>query len=483
VSVPPLRLLFLSAEMAPIAQSGGLGDAVSGLARALVERGHEVTCVLPAYRTAIEHPACPSLQDVGALQLGLPDGELHGRWLAGRMIFEDGLGLDLRLLDLPELFDRDGLYGDDDGPFSDEALRFATFARAGAALAVELLPDVVILHDWHCALAACHLREVHAAAAEGIRIVQVVHNGAYQGRFEAQAMEVTGLPPELFSPEGLEFFGDLCLLKGGLLWSDRIVAVSPTYAEELTLPEFGGGLEGLYAHRREALVGVANGIDTQRFDPARDSALAATFDSEQPAGKDACRSALLAELGLADPGPGQLLAAVGRFATQKGWDVLADSVESLVREGASLALLGDGDPEIAARLRGLAERYPERVGLFVGWDEDFARRLYAGADVVLLPSRFEPCGLVQLMSQRYGTLPVAHAVGGLVDTIEDGHTGVLFAPLTPEALVAAVTRAAALFESQGSAAVRGRLLALDVSWRLPAERWERALLELTRAGN
>jgi len=476
-----MRILFLSAELAPLAQSGGLGDAASGLARALVQRGHDVVCALPGYRTALDSPRCPSLEDAGEVTLDLPQSELHGRWRAGTLMFEDGVALGLRLLDVPELYDRDGLYGDATGAYVDEALRFASFARAGAALAAELAPDVVVAHDWHSALAPCLLREVHGAAARGVATVQVVHNGAYQGRFEAQAMEVTGLPPALFNSDGLEFHGDLCLLKAGLLWADKIVTVSPTYAREVRMPEFGEGLEGVYEHRRKALVGIANGIDTLRFDPATDSALAAPFDRDDPAGKQACRSALLEELGLDAPAHGRLLAAVGRFATQKGWDVLADAVEPLIERGATLALLGDGDPAIAAQLRDLAERHPRKVGLFVGWDEAFARRLYAGADCTLIPSRFEPCGLVQLLSQRYGALPVAHAVGGLVDTIEDGRNGILFTPLTANEMTAAVDRAAQLVERRGPTTVCQELLALDVSWKRPAKAWETVLDDAVRA--
>jgi starch synthase len=294
-------------------------------------------------------------------------------------------------------------------------------------------------------------------------------------------MEVTGLPARLFNSDGLEFHGDLCLLKAGLQWAERIVTVSPSYAREVRGAGFGAGLEGVYEHRREALVGIANGLDTERFDPSTDVALAAPFDNADCAGKDACRVALLEELGLDAPAPGRLLAAVGRFATQKGWDVLADSVEPLLEAGASLALLGEGDPLIAQRLLELAARHPRRVGLIVGWDEAFARRLYAGADCTLIPSRFEPCGLVQLLSQRYGALPIAHAVGGLIDTIEDGRSGILFTELTAEALTAAVERAARLIERQGSAAIRARLLALDVSWRRPAQLWEGLLVDAIRA--
>lgn len=472
---PRLRLHFAAAELAPLALSGGLGEAVAGLARALAGRGHAVTCLLPAHRRVLDSPALPPLEEAGAVRLPVPDGEgdLAGRWLEGRLG-----ALRLLLLDLPALYDRPGLYGAGD---PDEALRFTAFARAAAARAAAEAPHALVAHDWHAALSLACLRTLHDfGAARAVGAVQVVHNSAYQGRFAAAAMPLTGLPGELFHPDALEFWGDLCLLKGGLVWADRIVTVSPTHAQELQTSAFGGGLEGLYRWRAHRLSGIANGIDVERHDPATDAALPARYDAQYPKPKGLCRDGLLAALGLARPAPGRLLAGIGRLAEQKGWDVLADAIPALVAQGASLALLGDGDPVLAERLRAAARRFPERVAVTIGWDEALARRLYAGADCVLVPSRFEPCGLVQLVAQRYGTLPVAHGVGGLADTIEDGVTGVLFAPLTPEALVAAAERAARLLASPGADAVVRRLLALDVSWRTPAAAYESVLAAASR---
>lgn len=471
-----LRLHFAAAELAPLALSGGLGEAVAGLARALAARGHELTCLLPAHRRALESPDLPPLVDAGPVRLPVADGEgdLVGRWLEGRLG-----ALRVLLLDLPALYDRPRLYDGTAG--ADEALRFTAFARAVAARAAAEAPDVLVAHDWHAALALACLRTLHDfGAARAVGCVQVVHNSAYQGRFAASAMPLTGLPPELFHPEALEFWGDLCLLKGGLVWADRIVTVSPTHAEELQTAAFGGGLEGLYRWRARRLVGIANGIDIERHDPATDPALPARYDAQYPKPKGACRQALLGALGLAAPGPGRLLAAIGRLAEQKGWDVLADAIPLLVEQGASLALLGDGDPALAERLRAAARRWPDRVAVAIGWDESLARRIYAGADCVLVPSRFEPCGLVQLVAQRYGTLPIAHRVGGLVDTIEDGVSGLLFAPLTPAALAGAAERAARLLQEQGADKVARRLLGLDVSWREPAARYEAVLAAAAR---
>lgn len=475
--IPRLRLHFATAELAPLALSGGLGEAVAGLARALAARGHEVTCLLPAHRSALESPALPALEEAGAVRLPVADGEgdLTGRWLEGR------LGpLRLLLLDLPALYDRPGLYVGGGDPH--EALRFIAFARAAAARAAAETPHVLVAHDWHAALSLACLRTLHDfGPARAIGCVHVVHNSAYTGRFAGAAMALTGLPAELFHPDALEFWGDLCLLKGGLVWSDRIVTVSPRHAEELQSPAFGGGLEGLYRWRAHRFSGIANGIDVERHDPATDPALPARYDAQYAKPKGACREELLAALGLTAPPPGRLFAGIGRLAEQKGWDVLAEAIPALVARGASLALLGDGDPAIAERLRAAARAFPGRVAVAIGWDEALARRIYAGADCLLVPSRFEPCGLVQLVAQRYGTLPVAHRVGGLADTIEDGTTGVLFEPLTAEALVAAAERAARLLAARGDTLVR-RLLSLDLSWARPAEAHESVLAAASREG-
>jgi starch synthase len=467
-----MRIFFAASELAPLAQSGGLGDAVSGLARALAARGHDVVALLPAYQSALAHPDCPALHPAGELALSGPNGPLRGRWLAGTLAPR----LELRLLDMPAFFARPALYG-----HTDDAARFIAFARAAAQRAHEERPDVIAAHDWHAALALCGLRVLYdRGPTRGVGAVQVVHNNAYQGRVPAAAFAWTGLPPELFAPDALEFFGDLSLLKGGLVWADRIVAVSPGYAREIQTPELGMGLEGVYQLRRQRLLGIANGLDVERFDPATDAALPERFHSGSLAGKRVCRDAALAELGLEKPEPGRFLAGIGRLTGQKGWDVLVDALPALVEAGASLALLGDGERAIADALTAATARFPGRVRAVLGWDEARARRLYAGADAVLVPSRFEPCGLVQLTAQRYGALPVAHRVGGLADTIRDGESGVLFAPLDAAHLVAGAERAAELVRERGPERVLRELLRTDVSWARPAAQWEATLAEVAR---
>lgn len=487
-----MHVMFVCSELAPLCQSGGLGDAASGLARALGAMGHEVTVVLPGYRAALASGACPRLVDGGPVHLSLGPLGFQGRFLCGTLF----PGVEVALLDLPQLFDRPGLYGEGGRDYGDNGLRFVALCRAAAYRAEAEHPDVVVAHDWHAALTLAMLRtSLDRGANRSIGTVQVVHNNAHQGRYPPEMMSITGLAADLFHVDGVEAWGTLCLLKGGIMWADRIVAVSPRYARELQTHDFGEGLEGAYRARAHRLVGIVNGIDDTRFDPQTDAALPANFSAEDLAGKAKCREALLQRCGLDAPPPGLLVAAIGRLAQQKGWDVLWRALDGLVAHGASVALLGDGAPNIAAALREKHERLPRRVFFRASYDDALARQMYAGADVMLVPSRFEPCGLVQLIAQRYGTVPVAHATGGLVDTIHDPMaqpartgtdafdpwrrgTGVLFSPLSPENLVLAVERVRKVAESGRLPEVQRRLLQLDVSWDGPTQSWLALLQEV-----
>ena len=491
-----MKILFVSAELAPLAQSGGLGDAVSGLARALGALGHEVTCLLPAYRQLLRSPACPRLAERSPMRLTFRPGDGSAFEVSGRVLHGNLFpGVDVAAVDLPSLYDRPSIYG-----HADDGLRFVALARAAAYVADAIHPDVVVAHDWHGALAIGVLRtSLDRGPTRGIGTVQVVHNNAHQGRFPASLMPHTGLALDLFHANGVESWGELNLLKCGAIFADRIVAVSPSYSKEIQTAAFGEGLEGMYRSRAHRLRGIVNGIDAARFDPASDAALPAHFSAAAPEGKALCRQALLAELSLHEPAPGMLFTAIGRLAAQKGWDVLLFALEGLLQKGATIALLGDGDKDLATQLHLKARQHPSRVCFRSAFDEGLSRRLYAGADAVLVPSRFEPCGLVQLIAQRYGTLPIGHATGGLQDTIRDpfftplkraeevedpwkSATGVLFSPLNAQALVDGAARVGALGASGRLKEVQRRLMAKDVSWDGPAQSWEAILTEVSTEG-
>jgi starch synthase len=487
-----MHVMFVSSELAPLCQSGGLGDAVSGLARALGQMGHEVTCVIPAYRSALQSQVCPRLIEGGHIKVAFPGFEMNGHFLVGSLF----PGVEVQLLDIPALYDRAGLYGEGGHDYWDNPLRFITLCRAAAYRAEAEQPDVVVAHDWHAGLTLCMLRTaLDRGANRKIGTVQVVHNNAHQGRVPAELMGLTGLARDLLHVDGLEAWGSLCMLKGGVMWADRIVAVSPTYAREIQTHDFGEGLEGAYRTRAHRLVGVVNGIDDMRFDPASDPALPAQFSAAELGGKAACREALVESCGLEAPPAGLLCAAIGRLAAQKGWDIIVKSLDSLLARGASLVFLGDGAKWIADALADKAKQHPRRVFFKSAYDDALARRIYAGSDVMLVPSRFEPCGLVQLIAQRYGTVPVAHATGGLVDTIHDPWlsptragtdafdpwrraTGVLFSPLTAENLVLGVERVHKIAAGGRLPEVQKRLLSLDVSWDGPGGSWAAVLSDV-----
>lgn len=470
-----MKVLFSSAELGPVVQSGGLGDAVSGLARALGTLGHEVVVVVPGYRSALRSPHCPRLIDKGPIHVRCrsergPAGvvEQRGRLLSGQLFHN----VEVVFVDLPALFDRPGLYGEHGRDYDDNGLRFIAFARAAAYVAEAREVDVFVAHDWHASLGVAALSTSMARGRNrGIATVQVVHNAAHQGRLPSSSFALTGLADDLFHPDGVESWGELNLLKAGVGFADRVVAVSPQYAKEIATPAFGEGLDGAFAARGEHLVGIVNGIDTARYDPHTDSALPSTFSTRDPSGKAACRAALLHEVGLRVPAPGRFVGAVGRLAAQKGWDVLIDAIDGLLQQGCSVALLGDGDARLAHQLHEIARTHPDRVWFHAGFNEPLSRRVYAGVDAVLVPSRFEPCGLVQLIAQRYGTVPVAHATGGLVDTIVDGDTGMLFSPLSASGLVDAVARVGRIADDGGLPALQRRVMGLDVSWDRPARTW------------
>ena len=423
-----MQLLHATAEAVPYAKTGGLADVLGALPAAQAALGHDVLVVHPWYaRLAVEPPPLW----IGDVSVPFDGGQIT----VGVGTLEAG---DVRFAFVGHpSFQRDALYG-----YPDDARRFALFSRAVPAVAARLgfLPHVVHAHDWHAASIPALLR--HAALLppgfSGLPSVLTVHNAQYQGWADAADVVAWGrLPGTLAGPLALHGKGNL--LHAGLSTADRVTTVSPTYARELLQPTVGYGLEHAFADLGPRLVGILNGLDLEAFDPATDPALAAGYDATDLSGKATCRAALARELGL-DPGR-PLLGVVSRLADQKGIDLLIDALPAALQQGWNLALLGTGDPALETALLAAFAAHPKRLGGRIGYDEGLARRIYAGADALVVPSRFEPCGLAQLIAMRYGTLPVARATGGLVDTIDDGRTGFLFAAAEAPALTAALSRA------------------------------------------
>ncbi len=468
-----MRVLAVASEIYPLVKTGGLADVVGALPPALRRLGVRVRTLVPGYPAVLA--ALPEAREVAVLPR-LFGGD--ARILAGR-----ACGLDLFALDAPHLFARDGgPYADAAGTdWPDNAQRFAALCRGAAAVALGALedwrPDVVHAHDWQAGLVGAYV----SSPKKRPPVVFTVHNLAFQGKFDAAVFAELGLPQGSFNVDGVEYYGGVGYLKAGLQYADRITTVSPTYATEITTPAWGMGLEGLLQRRSGVLSGILNGVDDGVWNPATDERIAATYDRATVAQRMPNKAALQERLGLDGDPAALLIGVVSRLTWQKGIDVLLDGVDGIVRRGAQLAVLGAGDAEFERRLRAAAAAHPGRIGCAFGYDEGLAHLIQAGADALLVPSRFEPCGLTQLYALRYGAVPVVARVGGLADTVVDANemalaagvaTGVQFYPVDAHMLDAAVGRAAALFaDPRAWARLQANGMRADVSWRRPARRY------------
>jgi starch synthase len=407
------RILFAASEAFPLIKTGGLGDVAGSLPRALLGLKQDVKLILPAYADVLER--------AGRLktQAEFPLRHHTIRLLTGTL---PGSRVPLYLVDCPELFARPGnpYLGADGHPWPDNALRYTLFAEAVVLLANNQLgldwqPDLVHCNDWQTGLIPALLsRQAHHPAT-----VFTIHNLAYQGLFPFQTFQDLGLPADLWHLDALEYHGELSFIKGGLIFADRINTVSPSYAREIQTPEFGYGLDGLLRHRRAALTGILNGIDIKEWNPGTDPFLAQTYNRRTLTNKAVNKTALQTNLGLQTDPEVLLIGFVGRLVEQKGVDILLDGLEKILGLPLQLALLGSGQARFETALLKTAEQHPDRVAVKIGYSESLAHQIEAGADVFLMPSRFEPCGLNQLYSMRYGTPPVVRSVGGLADTVTD----------------------------------------------------------------
>lgn len=409
-----MRVTFATSEVHPFSQTGGLADVSEALPAALAALGCEMTVVSPLYRSAAEAIAAADLAVDMATGPRLSIGGV-GQPVRYRIVERH----DCRFVFVEHdgYYDRPTLYVDRQGAdFADNLARYTFLCRAALAYHRRQPPDVFHCNDWQTALIPLFLR---AAGPNPARTVLTVHNLAYQGRFPATELPITGLDATWFHLGGLEFYGGVNLLKGGLLFSDTVTAVSPSYAEEIQTPAAGRGLGGVLRAARDKVRGIANGIDVERWNPATDPHLPATFDADRLAGKAACKRALQRRSGLPVERRALLLAAISRFDWQKGIPLICDAFRLVAPLGIQLVILGSGDAAIEAQVRTLAQAYPTQVAATVGFDEALAHQIEAGADAFVMPSAYEPCGLNQMYSQRYGTVPIVHATGGLKDTVVD----------------------------------------------------------------
>ena len=466
-----MKVLFAASEAYPLVKTGGLADVAGALPVALAESGTRVRLILPAYpevlgratdiATVAELPGLLAGHDVRLLSARTPDNDLP-----------------LLLVDSPTLFDRaGGPYTDDQGvDWPDNHLRFGVFSLAAAWVAAGAAgeawrADILHANDWQTGLAPTYLRFI---GAPNTRSVFTIHNMRYQGLYPSTVMTELELPRFTFTMEGIEFHGQVSMLKAGLAFADRIVTVSPTYADEILLPQFGYGMEGLLNARRRDLTGILNGIDETAWNPRTDRHLPAHYDAGDLSGKAICKAALQQELGLTQDPDAPLLTMVTRLTEQKGIDLIVSAIPDIIDMGAQIAVLGAGEPHWEHALRTL-QAPPGRTAARIGYDEALAHRLIAGADMFLMPSRFEPCGLTQMYAMRYGTLPVANRTGGLADTVTQvqispggngaSGTGFVFDMTKPGALVGALQDGNALYKNQPAwRDVQLEAMQRDFSW-------------------
>lgn len=478
---PSLRVLLVSPEAVPFAKTGGLADVAGSLALELARLGHEVRLVIPRYRT-IDGPA-HGFKEWARLKVPTASGTVDA-------VIEQGMLTDGRkgavrvpvfAVRYDPYFDRKGLYQEAGLDYPDNLDRFAFFSRAVMELMVAQgkkagwMPHLLHAHDWQTALCPVYLRTLYRSPSplEKVSSLLTVHNLGFQGVFPAPDYPKTGLPPAFFTPGALEFFGSVNLLKGGLIFADFLSTVSPTYSREIQTAEFGFGLEGVIRERGNRILGILNGIDTDVWDPGSDPHLPFLYSAQDLSGKAGCKTELQREMELPVRDV-PVLSVVSRLTAQKGLDVIAEIVPELMELDLQLVLLGSGEPLYETRFRALRARYPEKIGLRIGFDEGLAHRIQAGGDMFLMPSRYEPCGLSQLYSLRYGTAPIVRRTGGLADTVvpyspravrEGRATGFMFGEPTPEALLMAVLLALRVYEDKKEwlALLRAEMAA-DVSW-------------------
>jgi len=474
-----MRILAVASEIYPLLKTGGLGDVVGALPLALQQIGAafpdlEVTTMVPGYP---------------AIMAALTDATLIHQFddLFGgpaTILQASVASLELLVVDAPHLYERAGnpYLGANGREWADNGMRFAALGAAAAAVGRGIVPgltfDVVHAHDWQAAMAVVYL---HFHNGPRPATVLTIHNLAFQGRYPAALFPRLGLPASAFGLNGLEFHGDVNFLKGGLAFADRITTVSPGYAREITGEENGMGLDGLLRHRGDVLSGILNGIDDTVWNPATDALLPARYSRGKVAKRTDNKLALQKRMGLEESPDALLIGVISRLTSQKGLDMLLDQLDGMVGDGMQLALLGSGEPDLEQAFVSAAEWHLGSVGCIIGYDETLAHLIQAGSDALLVPSRFEPCGLTQLYALRYGSVPVVSRVGGLADSIIDANeaalaagvaTGIQFWPATPEALQTALDRLQNLWRDKPAwAQVQRNGMAADVSWRRPANQY------------
>lgn len=459
---PKIKVLFVASEVAPFEKTGGLADVAGSLPKALTKHGVEFLVVMPKYR-------------------GIP-------WPWKRL----APGVQIYFSEQEEYFNRAGLYGNERGEYPDNLARFSYLCQDALAVCKRMgfKADIVHAHDWQASLLPVLLKTQYAKDPffNRAKSVLTVHNMAYQGQFPHRQYGHLGLDPSLFSIDGFEFYGKINLLKAGLLFSDRISTVSPTYAEEIKTPEFGHGLDGVVLKREKDLTGILNGIDTAYWNPSKDKKIAANFSAANRSGKAVCKEALQKMCGFEVNADIPVFAIVSRLAEQKGLDLLSEILDSLLVRRVQFVLLGDGEDVYKTTFRNVAKRHPKNAAAFIGFHAKEAHSIYAGSDFFLMPSYFEPCGLGQMISMQYGSLPIVRMTGGLADTVIDvdqdasAGNGLVFKERIPERFLQAIERGIRLFQSKERyLSAQKNAMKADFSWEKSASAYKAMYQALLKA--
>jgi starch synthase len=457
------RILMVSSEAAPFAKTGGLSDVLGALPGALRQVGHEVRVLLPRFAQTM---LFPMRRIWSGLNVNL------GPRTYSCSVFQSEQDPAFLFLDYPDFYHRRGLYNDAGGDYWDNHLRFGLLARASLEVVRHIFPARILhCHDWQAGLTPLYLRMLAGDPTfAGMKSLQTIHNLGYQGVFGKETMYDLGLPPEVFHPAGVEFYGQVGFLKAGLQYADALSTVSVKYAEEIKTPEYGFGLDGLLRARAGDLYGILNGVDYERWNPETDPAIPAHYSASDLSGKYVCKQELLREFGLPETDQ-PLIGIVSRFTGQKGSDLIAAVGERLFEQDVCMVALGSGEREYEEMFTSLAARFPDRVAVRIGFEEALAHRIEAGSDMFLMPSRYEPCGLNQIYSLRYGTVPVVRATGGLDDTV-DAETGFKFTDYDAEALLTCIDNALGAYSDSSTWRTMAQAgMARDFSWDAAARQY------------
>lgn len=472
----PVAVVHLAAELAPFARTGGLGEAVASIARFQAASGVPTSVVMPLYATIRERGVpMVAVGDTFEVAVGVRRATARLFQYAPADALSESPQARIYFIESAEYFDRPGIYGEGGSDYPDNARRYGFFCLAALAALPRIATTPLILHahDWQAALAPIYLRTRHSRDPfyQQVSTVLTVHNAGYQGQFEHRTMVELGLPGELFNWRQLEWYGRVNILKGGLVFSDMVTTVSPTHAYELRTPAGGFGLDGVFVALRDRFVGITNGIDQAVWNPAADPEIPAAYSVDDLAGKRRCRSALQRAFGLRARARTPIFAMTARLVSQKGLDLILGDPGYFALD-AQFIFLGAGEPRYEQALKDIAARAPSRISVELNFTESLEHLLLAGADMCLMPSQYEPCGLTQMRAQRYGTIPVARRVGGLADTIEDGITGFLFDDYTPADFMRAAMRAIDQYNEQAGWRVMMReAMSCDFGWERSAARY------------